>query len=45
MWEALRCEPDDSARMLLLVAKYQPKAIARAFAKAPAAEEKELAEE
>jgi len=33
-WEALRREPDGPARVLLLIAKYQPKAIRKAFAMA-----------
>lgn len=31
-WESLRYEPEGATRVLLLVAKYQPKAIAKAFA-------------
>jgi DNA-binding transcriptional regulator YiaG len=30
-WEALRREPDGPARVLLAVAKYQPKAIVKAL--------------
>ena len=30
-WEGLRREPEGPARVLLLVAKWQPKAIAKAF--------------
>ena len=30
-WEGLRREPDGAARVLLLVAKYQPAAIGRTF--------------
>ena len=31
-WEALRREPDGPARVLLLMAKYQPKALKNALA-------------
>ncbi|MFT5960082.1 MAG: DNA-binding transcriptional regulator YiaG [Burkholderiaceae bacterium] len=30
-WELLRCEQEGAKRVLLVVAKYQPKAIVKAF--------------
>ena len=37
-WESMRYEPEGATRVLLLVAKYQPKAITGAFALALAAD-------